>query len=232
MNGRPVSIGGASGKTLLRMLREDVGLTGTKEGCAEGECGACTVFLDGIAVNACLVPAPRAHGADVVTIEGLATNGRLDPVQQAFADHFASQCGYCTPGLIMAAAIAAMIHLLHIPAPYSPWILLGYAMTLMVAERNSAIRPGSLMRTVGLALLLTLAYVLQKYGAGLIQPQLSASSGWPASRVPRPAQPPPPTSGTKARREKNASARPGAALAGTTVRPPQTPLAGASMANW
>lgn len=91
------------GQTLLKFIREELHLTGTKEGCEIGECGACTVLMDGKPVNSCLVLAVELDGRDLVTIEGLSKNGELDKLQQSFIDHAAFQCGYCTPGMIIAA---------------------------------------------------------------------------------------------------------------------------------
>jgi aerobic-type carbon monoxide dehydrogenase small subunit (CoxS/CutS family) len=100
INGARVKVGAHPLKRLLDVLREDCALTGTKEGCGEGECGACTVLIDGAPVNSCLVPAAHAAGTRVTTIEGL--KGR-HPLQRAFVEHGGAQCGICTPGMIMAA---------------------------------------------------------------------------------------------------------------------------------
>ncbi len=91
------------GHTLLKFIRDELHLTGTKSGCEIGECGACTVMLDGKPVNSCLVLAVEIDGKELLTIEGLTENGELDRIQKAFIDHAAFQCGYCTPGMIMSA---------------------------------------------------------------------------------------------------------------------------------
>jgi aerobic-type carbon monoxide dehydrogenase small subunit (CoxS/CutS family) len=101
VNGKTSAVDTEPDRPLLEVLREDLGLTGTKYGCGEGQCGACTVLLDGQPVLSCLTPAQSVHGHKVVTIEGLAGNGTLHPVQQAFLDEGAMQCGYCTPGMIL-----------------------------------------------------------------------------------------------------------------------------------
>ena len=89
--------------TLLDVLRNEIGLTGTKEGCGTGDCGACTVLVDGEARNSCLILAPDANGTEVITIEGLEKGGKLHPMQRSFVDHGAIQCGFCSPGMIMTA---------------------------------------------------------------------------------------------------------------------------------
>jgi carbon-monoxide dehydrogenase small subunit len=103
VNGEPHTLAVQSHETLLRVLREKLGLTGPKVGCENGECGACTVLLNGEAVNACQVLAPEADGATVETVEGLSRNGELHPLQKAFIEHNAVQCGFCTPGMLMSA---------------------------------------------------------------------------------------------------------------------------------
>jgi len=103
VNGDAVHVDVSPRASLLDVLRDDLELTGAKLGCGEGECGACSVMLDGRLVNSCLVLAVECEGSDVLTIEGLARGGKLHPIQQAFVDHGAIQCGFCTPGMILAA---------------------------------------------------------------------------------------------------------------------------------
>lgn len=103
VNGAEHPVDAPSDQTLLSVLRDRLNLTGTKYGCGEGQCGACTVLLDGKAVRSCRIPAGSAVGKKITTIEGLEQNGRLHPVQQAFLSVEAFQCGYCTPGMIMSA---------------------------------------------------------------------------------------------------------------------------------
>lgn len=102
VNGEAVRLKAMPHATLLDVLRNDLELTGTKYGCGEGECGACSVLLNGKVVNSCLVLALECEGSQILTIEGLSTNGRLHPIQKAFIDYGAIQCGFCTPGMIMA----------------------------------------------------------------------------------------------------------------------------------
>ena len=103
INGKDYSIKGAFDKNLMDLIREDALLTGTKEGCGEGECGACTIYMDGVAVLACLIPAPRAHNTEIVTVEGINEGGELHRIQKAFIEEGAVQCGYCTPGFVMSS---------------------------------------------------------------------------------------------------------------------------------
>jgi len=103
LNGKEIQVDVPLHWTLLKLLREKLGLTGTKEGCGIGECGACTVLLDGMPVNACLVLAPKVEGREVRTVEGLGTRDNLHPLQKSFIDHGAVQCGFCTPGMLMSS---------------------------------------------------------------------------------------------------------------------------------
>lgn len=103
VNGNPVEVEVEAEDLLIDVLRDRLGLIGTKLGCGEGECGACTVLVDGRSVLSCITPAVKAHGREIVTIEGLSEGPQLHPVQEAFVEHFAAQCGYCTPGFVMSA---------------------------------------------------------------------------------------------------------------------------------
>lgn len=121
--GRDVEVRVPPMARLLDVLREELGLTGTKEGCGEGECGACSVLLDGELVNSCLVPMAQVEGAFVTTVESLTYDGELDAVQRAFISHGGAQCGICTPGMVMATCALLMRH----PEPTEAQIRTGLA---------------------------------------------------------------------------------------------------------
>jgi carbon-monoxide dehydrogenase small subunit len=123
VNGKTQDVETYAMARVLDILREDLRLTGVKEGCGEGECGACSVLINGELVNSCLMPALQADGASITTIEGLAADGHLDRIQAAFVEHGGAQCGICTPGMILAA-----VHLLRAtPAPTEAQIREGLA---------------------------------------------------------------------------------------------------------
>ena len=108
LNGEETEAMVSDNMTLLDFIRETLGLTGTKKGCEEGECGACTVLVDGLPVDSCIVPAMKAQGRSILTIEGLEQNGELDPIQEAFVEAGAIQCGFCTPGVVLSAKALLM----------------------------------------------------------------------------------------------------------------------------
>lgn len=121
INGKHRRVEVEPNELLVDVLREKLNLTGTKKGCGTGDCGACTVILDGRAVDSCLTLAVAAEGKEILTIEGLGGDGKLDPIQQSFLDHHAVQCGYCTPGLVMATK--ALLD--HNPHPSEEQIRIG-----------------------------------------------------------------------------------------------------------
>ncbi|MBR4400333.1 MAG: (2Fe-2S)-binding protein [Synergistes sp.] len=108
VNGKNVAIMIDPSHSLADVIRYDLGLTGTKKGCEEGECGACTVLVNGLPVDSCIVPAMKANGKNILTIEGLEQNGELDPIQEAFMEAGAIQCGFCTPGVVLSAKALLM----------------------------------------------------------------------------------------------------------------------------
>ena len=103
LNGEAVEVQAMPMTRLIDVLREHLRMTGTKEGCGEGECGACTILVDGLPVNSCLIPVVQADGTEIVSVEGIADDERLDPIQDAFIEYGAAQCGICTPGFVVAA---------------------------------------------------------------------------------------------------------------------------------
>jgi carbon-monoxide dehydrogenase small subunit len=135
VNGRAHEVEARPTARLLDVLRDQLGLTGTKEGCAEGECGACTVIVDGQAVNACIMLAVQARGKEILTVEGLAPDGELDLLQQKFVEYGAVQCGYCTPGMLMSAKALLMAN----PVPSDQDIRIALAGNLCRCTGYSAI---------------------------------------------------------------------------------------------
>ena len=103
VNGEKSKVRTEPHRKLLKVLREDLNLTGTKDGCSQGDCGACLVIMDGVVVNSCLVLAAQADGAEIITVEGLAENGELSNLQQAYAERWGFQCGFCTPGMLISS---------------------------------------------------------------------------------------------------------------------------------
>ncbi|MBA3065987.1 (2Fe-2S)-binding protein [bacterium] len=103
INGKKVAVDVAPEARLLDVIRDNLGLTGTKEGCSKGECGACSVIVDGEIVDSCIFPVSQAEGCDIITIEGMSKGGKLHPIQKAFIEEGAVQCGFCTPGMVLAA---------------------------------------------------------------------------------------------------------------------------------
>jgi carbon-monoxide dehydrogenase small subunit len=135
VNGMTCEVEARPTARLLDVLRDQLGLTGTKEGCAEGECGACTVIVDGRAVNSCVMLAVQARGKEVLTVEGLAEDGQLDLLQQKFVEYGAVQCGYCTPGMLMSAKALLMAN----PVPSDQDIRIALAGNLCRCTGYSAI---------------------------------------------------------------------------------------------
>jgi carbon-monoxide dehydrogenase small subunit len=111
VNGSVQQLKAGAGRTLLSVLREEAGLTGTKDGCSSGDCGACVVILDGQPVNSCMVLAPQAEGSEITTVEGLAVDDELQPLQRAFAETWAFQCGFCTQGMLISCHALLMSNL-------------------------------------------------------------------------------------------------------------------------
>lgn len=149
VNGQTHDLAIAPHHTLLGVLREEVGLTGTKRGCDDGDCGTCTVLIDGNPITSCMLLAVDAQEKEITTIEGLAVNGQLHPVQQAFIDHGGLQCGFCTPGVILTAKYL----LEQDPAPTDEQIRLGLAGNLcrctgyvLILEAISASRDGKMQK--------------------------------------------------------------------------------------